>query len=81
MLLGLVLIMLITLANLRGIKESGAIFSFPTYLYIVHADRAHRATGSYRVFFGNDIGHVPLNDPRLRRARVSRRDARACSSS
>ena len=33
--LGLVLILLITLANLRGIKESGRIFAFPTYLYIV----------------------------------------------
>ncbi|HUP70587.1 MAG TPA: hypothetical protein VM142_12355 [Acidimicrobiales bacterium] len=29
------LIALITLANLRGIKESGTIFAFPTYVYIV----------------------------------------------
>jgi amino acid transporter len=33
--LGLALIVLITLANLRGVKESGRIFAFPTYLYIV----------------------------------------------
>jgi amino acid transporter len=31
----LIIILLITLANLRGIKESGRIFAFPTYLYIV----------------------------------------------
>jgi amino acid transporter len=30
----LVIILLITLANLRGIKESGRIFAFPTYAYI-----------------------------------------------
>ncbi|HEX5095907.1 MAG TPA: APC family permease [Acidimicrobiia bacterium] len=34
-LLCLILIWAITLANLRGIKESGRIFAFPTYLYIV----------------------------------------------
>ena len=32
--LGLVLIALISLANLRGIKESGRIFAVPTYIYI-----------------------------------------------
>jgi len=32
--LGLVLIALITLVNLRGVKESGRVFAFPTYLYI-----------------------------------------------
>ena len=31
----LVIILLITLANLRGIKESGRIFAVPTYIYIV----------------------------------------------
>jgi amino acid transporter len=34
-LLGLLLIVFITLANLRGIKESGRIFAAPTYIYIV----------------------------------------------
>jgi amino acid transporter len=33
-LLGLAAIALITVANLRGIKESGRIFALPTYLYI-----------------------------------------------
>jgi amino acid transporter len=31
----LVIIAFITLANLRGVKESGRLFAFPTYLYIV----------------------------------------------
>jgi len=34
-LVGIVLIALITLANLRGAKESGALFAPPTYAYIV----------------------------------------------
>ena len=33
-LLCLAIIAFITLANLRGIKESGRIFAFPTYVYI-----------------------------------------------
>ncbi len=32
---GLALILLITIANLRGLKESGFVFAFPTYTYIV----------------------------------------------
>ena len=59
---GLVLILIITLANLRGIKESGTLFSFPTYLYIVMLSGLV-FYGLFRVFFGNDPGHVPLDDP------------------
>lgn len=33
--IGLAFIMLITWGNLRGVKESGAIFSVPTYLFVV----------------------------------------------
>lgn len=33
--LGLILIALITAANLRGMKESGRIFAAPTYVYII----------------------------------------------
>jgi amino acid transporter len=33
--LGLVFILLVTLANLRGVKESGAIFAVPTYAFVV----------------------------------------------
>ncbi|MDQ4131718.1 MAG: APC family permease [Actinomycetota bacterium] len=34
-LIGLLLIFIITLANLRGLKESGRVFALPVYLYIV----------------------------------------------
>jgi amino acid transporter len=34
-LIGLILIAIITLANLRGLKESGSLFAVPTYTYIV----------------------------------------------
>src|SRR2546423_9388140 len=34
-LLALILIAVITIANLRGVKESGRIFAVPTYIYIV----------------------------------------------
>jgi amino acid transporter len=33
--MALILVLVITLANLRGIKESGRVFAIPTYLYIV----------------------------------------------
>ena len=32
---GVVLIVLITLANMRGVKESGRIFAIPTYIYML----------------------------------------------
>ena len=40
--LGLLMIALMTLANLRGLKESGALFAPPTYLYIVMLDAVDR---------------------------------------
>jgi len=58
--LGLVIILFITLANLRGIKESGRIFAAPTYLYIVMIT-ALVGYGLYRSFIANDIHHVPFN--------------------
>jgi len=42
---------LITLANLRGIKESGAIFAVPTYLFIV-SFTVLIGIGFYKYFFG-----------------------------
>jgi len=33
--IGLFCIILVTLANLRGVKESGAIFALPTYVFVV----------------------------------------------
>jgi amino acid transporter len=59
-LLGIALIILITLANLRGIKESGRLFSAPTYLYIVMITGLV-VYGLARVFVFNDIGTVPFN--------------------
>lgn len=56
-LLGIGLIVLITLANLRGIKESGALFALPTYLYIVTLSSLV-LYGLYRVFIADDIGTV-----------------------
>jgi amino acid transporter len=58
-LLGLALIALITLANLRGLKESGRIFAAPTYLYIVVLS-ALIVYGLARVLTG-DIGTVPFD--------------------
>ena len=58
--IGIVLIALITLANLRGVKESGRLFAAPTYLYIAMIS-ALIAYGLARVFFLDDIGTVPFN--------------------
>ena len=60
--LGIVLIILITLANLRGIKESGRLFAAPTYLYIVMITAPRRLRRSARCFVLHDIGHVPFNE-------------------
>ena len=58
--LGIVLIVLITLANLRGIKESGRLFAAPTYLYIVMITGLV-IYGLYRSFVADDISTVPFN--------------------
>jgi amino acid transporter len=58
-LLCLVLIAFITLANLRGIKESGRLFAAPTYLYIVTLTFIV-AYGLYRTYFG-DIDEIPFD--------------------
>ena len=56
------LVVLVTLANLRGIKESGRAFAVPTYVYIV-AISAMVAIGLWRVFFGN-VEQVPFDAER-----------------
>ena len=58
--LALVLIAVITVANLRGIKESGTIFAVPTYIYIVTLS-AMVVWGLYHSFFG-DIAPVPFDE-------------------
>ncbi len=57
--LGVALIVLITLANMRGIKESGRIFAIPTYVYLAILV-ALISYGLYQSFFG-DIAPVPFD--------------------
>src|SRR5688500_10225099 len=58
-LLCLLMIGLVTTANLRGMKESGKLFAYPTYLYI-GALGVMLIIGLWRSFFG-DIDPVPFN--------------------
>ena len=51
MLLGLLLIVLITVVNLRGTKESGTLFAFPVYMYIVILSYLV-LYGLWRTYFG-----------------------------
>ena len=57
-------IVLLTLANLRGLKESGALFAPPTYLYVVSLG-ALIIVGLYRVFV-QDLGPIE-HDPEITR--------------
>ncbi|MEO7836236.1 MAG: APC family permease [Acidimicrobiales bacterium] len=57
--IGLGLIALITMANLRGIKESGRLFALPTYVYIVIFG-VLVVYGLSRVFFG-DLGRIAFD--------------------
>jgi amino acid transporter len=57
--LGLGLIVVISLANLRGVKESGRIFAIPTYVYIVVLTLLV-GWGLYGVFFG-DLSTIPFD--------------------
>ena len=58
--IGLVLILLITLANLRGVKESGAVFAAPTYTYIVLLSGLV-LYGLSREFLFTPLPHVPFD--------------------
>ena len=58
-LLGLGLILLITVVNLRGTKESGTLFAAPVYLYIVVLSSLV-VYGLYRTYFG-DIAPIPFD--------------------
>jgi amino acid transporter len=61
--LGLGLIGLITLANLRGLKEAGTIFAAPTYLYILSLGSLI-VYGLYRSFSGS-LERLPVNEESL----------------
>ena len=54
-------VLLLTLGNLRGLKESGSVFAAPTYIYIVSLG-ALVVWGLYQSYV-NDIG--PVEPPRL----------------
>jgi amino acid transporter len=56
-------IVLMTVANLRGVKESGRIFAGPTYIYIV-ALLTLILYGLYRVYFGG-LGPIPGQEEAL----------------
>jgi amino acid transporter len=54
-LIGVAAIALITIANLRGIREAGNIFAVPTYLFVGSA-LLMIAIGTYRIVFLGDRG-------------------------
>jgi amino acid transporter len=63
--LGLGIIALITVVNLRGVKESGRVFAVPTYAYIFILT-ALIALGLAKTYFGWFGGIDPIRfDPRL----------------
>ena len=55
----------ISLANLRGIKESGRIFAVPTYIYIVDPRRAGGLRAVYRSFVARRHPTASTVDRRL----------------
>ena len=57
----LLLVLLVTLANLRGVKESGRMFAVPTYLYILSLS-GFLVIGLFRAYFGH-LGHLPPPPP------------------
>ncbi len=57
--IGLILIGMITLLNLRGVKESGRIFAVPTYIYISVLTLLI-GYGLFQSYFGH-LGHVPFD--------------------
>jgi len=57
--LGVVLIVLITLMNMRGVKESGRFFAVPTYIYVFLLGSLI-LYGLYRSYFGH-IAPIPFD--------------------
>lgn len=56
----LAVITVLTVANLRGLRESGALFAPPTYLYIAMLALL-LGVGLFRVFF-RDLGEIPFDE-------------------
>ena len=67
-----------TVANLRGLQESGALFAPPTYLYIVMLVLLI-VVGLYRIFV-QDLGPIPLDQLSAEARELAARHpgARAC---
>jgi amino acid transporter len=59
--IGVVAILLITIGNLRGLRESGNIFAIPTYLFVVSA-LVMIAIGVYRVVVNGEGAEPALAD-------------------
>lgn len=59
----LVAILIMMLANLRGVRESGTLFAPPTYIYIFSL-ASLVLVGLYRVFFA-DLGEIPGQEEQL----------------
>ena len=60
----LIAIAVLTLANLRGVKESGRLFAAPTYLYVLSLG-GMIVYGLYQSYFG-DLGVLPENQEAIR---------------
>ncbi|HWO93141.1 MAG TPA: APC family permease, partial [Dehalococcoidia bacterium] len=58
--MAVVFVALLTIVNLRGLRESGTIFAVPTYLFVL-AFGAMIVTGAMRLAFGDQAGS--LADP------------------
>src|SRR3954452_10016785 len=56
--IGIVAILLITIGNLRGLREAGNIFAIPTYLFLGSAFLMI-GIGVYRILFLGDTGPAP----------------------
>jgi amino acid transporter len=59
--IGVVAILLITIGNLRGLRESGNIFAIPTYLFVVSA-LVMIAVGVFRVVVNGESAAPALED-------------------
>lgn len=68
--LGIGLITLLTLANLRGLKESGRLFAAPTYSYIILLS-ALVIYGLTREFFFEPLARVPFDPEAFEGARAA----------
>ena len=56
----LICVLFMTVGNLRGLKESGAVFAGPTYFYVVMLVLLI-GVGFYRVFIGH-LGAIPVEE-------------------